>query len=51
VDGHAGGQQVVASGACRRFDDRGDFDAGGFAGADGARDFGPDCPQAGNRES
>lgn len=46
----SGGREVVAGWACDRFDDGGDLDSWCFAGADGACDFGSDCPQAGNRE-
>lgn len=50
VDGDAGGGEVVAGRARYRFDNGCDFDARGFAGADGACDFGSDRPEAGNRE-
>lgn len=46
----SGGCEVVADGARDRFNDGGDFDPRGFAGADGACDLGSDRPQAGDRE-
>lgn len=50
MDGDPGARELVAGGARDGFNNSGDFDPGGFAGADGACDFGSDCPQASNRE-
>lgn len=50
VDGYPGGRQGVAGWDRLRFNDGGDLDARRFASVDGARDFCPDRPQAGDRE-